>query len=271
MKHSRKLIRLGAVGALTLIVLSALPAVSEESSFVCHRTIKAQVIALDQPWMWNRLGAAQPGGMIYALREDVVKMDGSELTDPAKLSPDERRKLVGNVRLRDDRRARPLVLRANKGDCLEITFWNLLSPEPPAGTSFKPKYRPSVQANVDVSRRLDVSAASAPTRWAGIHATGIELVGNIDSDASWIGKNPNSLAKPGEVFVYKWYAAEEGTFLIYSPADMESGQQAREGLFGAINVEPEGAEWYRSQVNHDDLDQATLTRADLKQPYFTLE
>src|SRR5580693_9113108 len=122
MKHSRKLTRLGAMGVLTLIVLSAWPAVSEESSFVCRRTIKVQVVALDQPWMWNRLGAAQPGGMIYALYGDVVKLDGSELPDPWKLSPDQRRewalKLVGNVRLRDEKRARPLVLRANKGDCL---------------------------------------------------------------------------------------------------------------------------------------------------------
>ncbi len=45
--------------------------------------------------------------------------------------------LVGNVRLRDEKRARPLVLRANKGDCLEITFWNMLSPESKAGTAFQ--------------------------------------------------------------------------------------------------------------------------------------
>jgi hypothetical protein len=271
MKQSRKLTGLGAIGVLALIVLSALPAAAEESSFACNRTIKAQVIALDQPWMWNRLGAAQPGGMIYALSVDVVKLDGSELGDPSKLSPDERQKLAGNVRLRDDKRARPLVLRANKGDCLEITFWNLLGPGAPAGAIYNPTYRPSAQTEVDVSRRLDVSVASAPTRWAGIHATGIELVGSIKSDASWVGGNPSSLAKPGEVLIYKWYAAEEGTFLIYSPADMESGEQAREGLFGAINVEPEGAEWYRSQVTHDDLNQATLTESDLQEYQRTLE
>src|SRR5580693_3862231 len=127
MKHSRKLTRLGAMGVLTLIVLSAWPAVSEESSFVCRRTIKVQVVALDQPWMWNRLGAAQPGGMIYALCGDVVQMDGSKLGDLSMLSLTERQNLVGNVRLRDDKRARPLVLRANKGDCLEIAFCNLLN------------------------------------------------------------------------------------------------------------------------------------------------
>jgi hypothetical protein len=272
MKHSRKLTRLGALGTLlALIVISAASTVAEESAFVCNRTIKAYVIALDQPWMWNRLGTAQPGGMIYALAGDVVRLDGSELGDPAKLSPEERLKLAGNVRLRDDKRARPLVLRANKEDCLEVTFWNLLSPATPESASFKAQLRPSVQRYSDNSSRLDVSAAAAPTRWAGIHATGIELVGSIESDASWVGANPDGLAKPGDILVYKWYAAQEGTFLIYSPADMESGQQAREGLFGVINVEPEGAEWYRSQVTHDDLDQATLTKADLKQPYWTLE
>src|SRR5260370_24346104 len=58
---------------------------------------------------------------------------------------------------------------------------------------------------------------------------------------------------------------------MYRPSDMESGEQAQAGVFGAINIEPEGAEWYRSQVTHDDLEQATLTEGDLKEHYRTLE
>jgi len=278
MKHLKKFRGLGSIVMIGTVLFLASPAMTEESSFVCNRTVKAQVVALDQPWMWNRLGAAQPGGMIYALYGDIVKWDGGELPDPWNLSPDGREQLAkdlaGNVRLRDDKRARPLVLRANKGDCLEITFWNLLNPEPKAGTSYNPKLRPLVQRIADKLSPLDLTNVSSPTRWAGIHAMGIELVGSIRSDASWVGENPNSLTNTrdknpsgvvlaGQTLVYKWYAAEEGTFLIYSPADMESGQQAQAGLFGAINVEPEGAEWYRSQVTHDDLDQATLTENDL--------
>src|SRR5271165_786156 len=278
MKHLKKLSKPCAIGILALIGSFGSVAMAEESSFACNRTVNAQVIALDQPWMWNRLGAAQPGGMIYALYGDVVNLDGTELPDPWNLSPEEREKVVkdfaGHVRLRDDKRARPLVLRANKGDCLEITFWNLLNPEPKAGTSYDPRLRPLVQQAEDRLAPLDLTKNSSPTRWAGIHAMGIELIGSIGSDASWVGANPNSLTNPrdkipsglvpaGQTLVYKWYAAEEGTFLIYSPADMESGQQAQAGLFGAINVEPEGAEWYRSQVTHDDLDQATLTEDDL--------
>jgi hypothetical protein len=283
MKHSKTLSRLGTCWILALSVISALPVVADESAFACDRTIKAQVVALDQPWMWNRLGAAQPGGIIYALYEDVVKSDGSELPDPWSLSPDGREKLAkdlaGNVRLRDDKRARPLVLRANKRDCLEITFWNLLSPATTKATTKAPRFnllmRPSIQQANDKLAHLELKGAvqgtSINTRWAGIHATGIELVHSIESDASWVGENPNGLAMPGYIQVYKWYAAEEGTFLIYSPADMEEAEQTQSGLFGAINVEPEGAEWYRSQVTHDDFDQATLSKSDLQEYHRTLE
>src|ERR1700722_13133305 len=136
MKHLKKLRGPRTIGIVATVLFLASPAMTEEPSFVCKRTVKAQVVALDQPWMWNRLGAAQPGGMIYALYGDIVRLDGSELPDPWNLPPEDREKLAkevaGNVRLRDDKRARPLVLRANKGDCLEITFWNLLNPEPKA-------------------------------------------------------------------------------------------------------------------------------------------
>jgi hypothetical protein len=283
MKQSKKLSRLGACSILALMVIFALPVVAQESDFTCSRTVKAQVVALDQPWMWNRLGAGQPGGIIYALYGDIVKSNGDELPDPWNLSPADReqlaKSLAGNVRLRDDKRARPLVLRANKGDCLEITFWNLLSTdtntETTSARAFNLLARSSVQLANDKQTPLELKGASKgvsiKTGWAGIHATGIQLVHSIESDASWVGRNTNSLAAPGESRVYTWYAAEEGTFLLYSPADMEEAEQTQSGLFGAINVEPEGAEWYRSQVTHDDLEQATLTAADLKVNYRTLQ
>jgi hypothetical protein len=226
------------------------PAQAKDSPPMCNRTIKVQVVALDQPWMWNRLGASQPGGMIYALARDVVSKDGPLPDDLKSLKPADLTALCGKVRLRDDKRARPLVLRANKGDCLEITFVNLLSAEPAL-----------VQKN-----------SPPPTRWAGLNATGMELVSDtvgdiagINSDSSWVGQNANSLAKNGEIKTYRWSAVEEGTFLIYSGADMDSQYQANQGLFGAIHVEPEGAEWYRSQITHYDLVQATLTTTDLKE------
>src|ERR1700752_1229126 len=188
----------------------------------CNRTIKADVVALDQVIMFNRMGTVNPNGMIYALRKDVVAID------PAKGI------VAGNVRLRDDKRPRPLVLRMNSGDCLRITFTNLLSPSP---LSDQPA-----------------------TRSAGIHVTGMELVGSIASDGSNVGVNTPSRVGSGGSTVYTFYATREGNNLMYSSAATTSGEgdggTLSQGLFGSVNVERQGAEWYRSQVTAADLNLA---------------
>src|ERR1041385_4779106 len=189
---------------------------------VCERSIKADVVALDQVIMFNRLGAVNPNGMIYALKKDVVAID------PAKGL------VAGNVRLRDDKRPRPIVLRMNSGDCLRITFTNLLSSTP---LSDQPA-----------------------TRSAGIHVNGMELVGSIASDGSNVGNNAPSLVAPGGSTVYTLYATREGNNLMYSSAATTGGEgdggTVAQGLFGSVNVEQKGAEWYRSQVTAADLNLA---------------
>ena len=153
---------------------------------VCSRTIKASVVALDQAIMYNRLGAVNPGGMLYALRQDVVAID------PAKGL------VAGNVRLREDKRPRPIALRMNSGDCLRITFTNLLSPSP--------------------------IHDQPATRNAGIHVIGMELVGGMSSDGSNVGNNAPSLVAPGGTAVYTLWATREGNNLMYSTAATTSGE-----------------------------------------------
>src|SRR6185369_12020501 len=185
----------------------------------CARTIKANVVALDQVIMFNRLGTVNPNGMIYALKQDVVAID------PLKGL------VAGNVRLRSDKRPRPIVLRMNSGDCLRITFQNLLSPSP---LSDQPA-----------------------TRSAGIHVIGMELVNDIASDGSNVGNNTPSLIGPGGSTVYTFYGTREGNNLMYSSAATTGGEAdggtLSQGLFGSVNVEQKGAEWYRSQVTEADL------------------
>lgn len=90
----------------------------------CERTITTNVVALDQPLVYNRLGAVNPVGMIYALREDVLnKTTFLSERDGGMLNP-------GEVILRFDKRPRPLTLRANIGDCLQVNFENLLDSNP---------------------------------------------------------------------------------------------------------------------------------------------
>src|SRR5262245_14744097 len=251
-----------------LILFLHVPVVGAQGSQdnVCTRTITANVVALDQPLMFNRLGASGPDGTIFALERDVVPMD----YDPSSGQPPGPLE-AGKVRLRADKRPRPLILRANVGDCLQINFRNLLlSQNPLSGQQNQDLVKqmtnrklllspapPSEQQNQEL-----VNANNSITRYAGVHIMGLELVGSINSDSSWVGKNSNSLAQPGETKSYTYYARAEGTFLFDSGAD-PTGMQVNKGLFGAVNVQPAGAEWYRSQVTRTDLHQAAC-RVDIK-------
>ncbi len=217
-----------------VLVAAPLPLMAQESTAICNRQIKAHVVALDQPYMLNRLGASMPIGMVYALARDVVPTSGGSKTcaTPGVCKP-------GKVQLQEDKRPRPIVLRANMGDCLIITFTNLLSPTP-------------VQ--------IPALANQPATRAASIHAAGMQWVSSASDDGSWAGVNGSSLAQPGQTIYYKLFAEKEGTFLLNSDGAAFGGEnkpndgaQVTAGLFGAVNVQPVGAEWYRSQVTAEQL------------------
>ena len=199
------------------------------------RVVVAHVVALDQGFMLNRLGAAMPQGMVFALKRDVVHVDDPDGTKKLPLVP-------GKVRLRDGHRARPLVLRANVGDELRVEFTNLVSLTPVvAGT--KPM------------------AVSQPhTRSIGVSVMGMNWLGGPPSDAAFVGMNPNSFAAPGASSSYRLYAKAEGTFLLTSAgADAPiAPNHLMLGLFGAVNIEPAGAVWYRSQVTRKELAAASV-------------
>ena len=200
----------------------------------CERTLQADVVAFDQVFYWNRLGVVQPQGMMFALRADVVPKlpDPANPTDPCDgvtLTP-------GCVDLRADKRPRPMVLRMNAGDCMEITFENLLNPTP-------------------------VDEEQAATREASVHAMGMQLVSGMQDDGSYVGNNSSSLVSPGGTATYKIYAEAEGPKVLYSTGATTGGEgdggQLNAGLFGALNIEPRGSIWYRSQVIEADLALAT--------------
>ena len=211
----------------------------------CDRVVKADVVAIDQPYFLNRLGAAMAEGMMFALKRDVVPADGSKPLGP------------GNAMLRPDKRPRPMVLRANVGDCLQITFTNLLANAPVSGTT------------------------QPATRQASFHAAGMELVGTIDDDGSFVGANPNALAPavaPGNTKTYLIRATKEGPFLANTMGAVFAGEnlpndgaQQTAGLFGAVNVQPKGSFWYRSQVTAKELASASPGNTGIGQPKIDYE
>jgi hypothetical protein len=190
-------------------------------------TVTANVVSLDQPFMLNRLGAAMPQGMVFALASDVVNSNNNQSCSVNKC-------VAGAVRLRADKRPRPIVLRVNKGQCLKINFANWLAVTRPSNQPLQPV-----------------------TRATSIHVNGLELATSIADDSSNVGKNPSSLVSPNGSKTYTYYAAEAGTFLLNTMGSnfgvgSEAGQQT-DGLFGAVIVEPPNAEYYRSQMTRADL------------------
>lgn len=178
---------------------------------------------------------------MYALRHDVVALEG-EVPGP------------GNARLRDGKRPRPLVLRANAGDCLHITFENWLNPaRRRAPREGNPAYR--VARGPGGGEESDTPA----TRDASIHVNGLQYL-DIEADGAHVGNNPSSLVAPGEQTTYRLYAEEEGTFFLRSMGAQVGGEglgaMTALGLFGAVHVQPRGAKWYRSQVTAEQLEGA---------------
>jgi manganese oxidase len=242
---ARNLLAAGLIAApvlvMTPVVRPASVAVVEQAAldnFRCGmwdgtRTVTADVVALDQEIVYNRLGVVNPYGMIYALRNDVVdKTTGLSEAEGGTLSP-------GNVMLRPDKRPRPLTLRANVGDCLQINFQNLLSQTAQPG--------------------------QPADRNAGIHVNGLQVVDGIQSDGSFVGRNPSSLVGPGDSTTYTLFAEYENTYLLYNMGATvgaeAGGGSIGHGFFGAVNVEPFGTDWYRSQLTRVEMDLAAATGA----------
>jgi len=234
---SRALLPLTPLIVICSFLALLISTVAQAQTTTCSRTLTANVVALDQPFFLNRLGALETTGMIFALQRDVVPITGNVIS-------------AGNVQLRPDKRPRPLVLRMNVGDCLQITFTNLLS---------QPRKDPDQVA----------------TRNASIHVMGMQLVNSIASDGSFVGANTSSLAAPGgPAVVYTLFAQHEGGYVMYSTDTVGGegdGSQQSAGLFGTINVEPKGARWYRSQVTKDDLDLATTGQTSDGHPIINYE
>jgi len=110
------------------LVASLLPA--QNASPSCNRTIFANVIALDQPLMMNRLGSAIPGGMIYALARDVAAQDQTTGLPTGTICDGNSQCKAGQVTLRSGKRPRPITLRVSVGDCLVVNLTNLVTPVP---------------------------------------------------------------------------------------------------------------------------------------------
>jgi manganese oxidase len=155
------------------------------------------ISAIQVDMVYNKFGDHDPTAKIYALKEDVEKIKNEIAANPGK----------------PVKEIQPLTIRANKGDCIQVTFSNNLAEK------------------------------------ASIHIEGVgyEVQG---ADGTAVGYNPDSTASPNTEIQYRWNTGEEGTFFFYNGADFtyftdptgEKGTMGN-GLFGALIVEPKDAKW----------------------------
>ncbi len=266
--------------SFTILIAALAPSIQLHGAApVCSdaNTIHTEVVAIEHAFQYNRFGAFNPAGMIFALRHDVLPSsiapdkESGYFQDPSDPTKDKSAETLwklpleaGKVRLRGAKRPRPLVLRIAEGECLHVVFTNLLSPVPVIWTDLKlPAH---ALAPTDDSTRvpfIQEESEYPATRDAAMHVNGLDYVnGPGQDDGANIGNNKSSLAAPGGRAEYTWYGQKEGGYLLFSSAATTGGEgdggQIGLGLFGSVNVEPKGSKWYRSQVTNEVISEAAM-------------
>lgn len=224
---------------------------------------QADVVAIDHPMVFNRLGAQNVNWMMYALRHDVRRISkntkGEEIYETLgksdndlkwqSLLRDLSRDRSGNLdnshrwnspqlALRPDLRPRPLVLRVPAGAYLRVHFTNLLErlavpPHKHPANPFDKDLTGFPQDHPMAKRppvKIDDQVAS---RVVGFHPQGLELVPikdlktshqGIHSDSSYVGQNANSMVEPGHSTDYCYYAPTEGAYLVSNSGAVFGGE-----------------------------------------------
>ncbi len=258
--------------------------------------VSADVVAIDHPMVFNRIGAQNVNWMMYALRHDVIDLaakyplnytaKGEDLFRSATTRNQSR-----GIALRPDLRPRPLVLRVAAGQYLRVRFTNLLEiklpPIPPDQTPGNPfNSAPDPLPGIDhpmehaakdstgdpVIFKIDDQIAS---RTVGFHPQGLQLVSGISDDSSNVGKNGNSLVAPGQSQEYCFYAPDEGGFLVTNDGGVFGGEgtagDTGVGLFGSVTVQPVNARFYRGQLTEEEMRIATTSNTADGQPVVDYE
>ena len=164
------------------------------------------VTALDIDTPINRFGDHDPHGKIYTLTGKVDDVRAEEASQEV------------SVGLRDDA-IQPLVIRANEGDCVEITFTNDAT-----GGDF------------------------------GMHIDGLEFTKSSSGDA--IGTNPASGVVTGGSATYRFAIPVdprlEGAHYVHPGPGYRAAVD--HGLFGTLMVEPPGSTYWNASTPSEPLE-----------------
>ena len=261
--------------------------------------VMADVVAIDHPMVFNRIGAQNVNWMMYALRHDVIDIStadhyplnytpqGEELFQKA-LSRNQSR----SIALRPDLRPRPLVLRVAAGQHLRVRFTNLLelkpmpphttpgnpfqsTPDPLPGVDHPQEHAAKDPAGTPGDKRIFQIDDQVASRTVGFHPQGLQMVDSAMDDSSYVGTNASSLAAPGQTREYCFYAPDEGGFLVTNDGAVFGGDgtagDTGVGLFGSVAVQPINARFYRGQLTEEEMRLATINTTADGQPVVDYE
>lgn len=161
-----------------------------------------EIEAIEIPIVYNKYGDHDPNGLLYVLKKDAKRIRKSA-EEHFRMDPPQ-----------PCREVQPLVLRANVGDQVVVSFTNSLN------------------------------------RPLSIHVQGLNYDVNT-SDGASVGYNNDSTTR--NRIVYTWYADKEGVYSFQDMGDTRSGEEGTNvhGLFGAIIVEAPESVWLDPETGEE--------------------
>lgn len=168
---------------------------------------KYEVAAIQSDIPYNRYGDHDPDGLMFVPLEEV---------DQA---------LCGKYH------PKPLILRANAGEWIEVTLHNLFDPSRPIQYHDYP--------------RVPLDKKHKPSMRVSLNPQFLHYDPICDSGINVGYNNREQTVGVGESKKYLWYADQEyGSCILQSFGDTRNHRY--HGLFGTILIEPAGAKWYKN-------------------------
>ncbi|HEV2765117.1 MAG TPA: hypothetical protein VGV38_19195, partial [Pyrinomonadaceae bacterium] len=187
---------------------------------------------------------ALPGGtLVYNPRGTTT--DGGKLHDPTAILYVQNNDLDANFKLKEGFGTEPLILRANAGDCINLTLTNRLPATPPDLNGFN-----TMPMIID---RFNANQVK-PSGHVGLHPQ-LVFVDVSRDDGANVGFNKVQTAAPGHSVSYQWYAGDfnvradglgVSTPIEFGATNLQSSdpiKHSNKGAIGSLIIEPQGATW----------------------------
>ncbi|MDF2685027.1 MAG: copper oxidase [Clostridia bacterium] len=174
---------------------------------------KFKIAAIQRDINYNKYGDHDPDGLLF------VPLEQAEDVKNGLIKP------------------KPLILRANAGEWIEVTLYNnLLGIKPILHNDY-----PSVPLDKLHTPSVRVSLNPQFLKYDAVNSSGINVGYN----------SAEQTVAPGDSIKYLWYADKEyGACLLNSFGDLRNHRH--HGLFGAIIIEPISAKYYSKYISEDD-------------------